>query len=201
MPAAVLRGGPVGSVRVAALADPRTKELTLEQSTQGGPTEPVEAGATAAALASGSSTSTLDPAELRAWRAFLQAHAHVARRLEADLMARSGLPLAEYDVLYQLSRADGHKLRMNELADRVLLSRAGITRLVDRLVADGLVGRLKCASDARGYYAVLTAAGLARLADATPGHLDAVRRYFLSCFSPAELTTLGELLERGKPSD
>ena len=75
----------------------------------------------------------LDPVESRAWRAFLSLHARVARRLEADLIARSDLPLAEYDVLFQLAMAEGRRLRMNELADRVLLSRAGITRLVDRL--------------------------------------------------------------------
>jgi DNA-binding MarR family transcriptional regulator len=145
--------------------------------------------------------SALDPAELRAWRAFLSRHARVARRLEADLIARSDLPLAEFDVLFQLALADGRRLRMNELADRVLLSRAGITRLVDRLTADGLVSRLKCASDARGYFAVLTAGGLERLADATPGHLAAVRRFFLASFTAPELETLAELLERGQPLD
>src|SRR5450759_1685616 len=71
----------------------------------------------------------LDAAEQRAWRSFLVAHARVARRLEADLLARSHLPLAEFDVLMQLSLAEGQRLRMNELADRVVLSRAGITRL------------------------------------------------------------------------
>jgi DNA-binding MarR family transcriptional regulator len=145
-------------------------------------------------------TSALDPAELRAWRAFLTRHALLARRLEADLMATSGLPLAEYDVLVQLALADGRRLRMNELADRVLLSRAGITRLVDRLTVDGLVGRLKCASDARGYFAVLTAAGLARLNDATPGHMAAVRHFFLDAYTPSELAVLADLLERGLPS-
>jgi DNA-binding MarR family transcriptional regulator len=125
----------------------------------------------------------------------------VARRLEADLIARSDLPLAEYDVLLQLALADGLRLRMNELADRVVLSRAGITRLVDRLTADGLVTRLKCASDARGYFAVLTSGGMARLLDATPGHLAAVRRHFLESFTAPELETLAELLERSRPLD
>ena len=146
-------------------------------------------------------TDALEPTELRAWRAFLVRHARVARRLEADLIARSGLPLAEYDVLFQLSVADGQRLRMNELADRVLLSRAGITRLVDRLIADGLVGRIKCASDARGYFAVLMPDGVARLVEATPGHRAAVRRFFLDSFTPAELETLAELLERSQPFD
>jgi DNA-binding MarR family transcriptional regulator len=139
--------------------------------------------------------------ESRAWRAFLSLHARVARRLEADMIARSDLPLAEYDVLFQLAMAEGRRLRMNELADRVLLSRAGITRLIDRLTADGLVGRVRCASDARGYFAVVTARGLTRLRDATPGHLAAVRRYFLEPFTAPELETLAELLERCQPLD
>jgi len=145
--------------------------------------------------------SALDPVELRAWHAFLTRHARVARRLESDLIARSDLPLAEYDVLFQLALAEGQRLRMNELADRVLLSRAGITRLVDRLTADGLVSRLKCASDARGYFAVITSGGMERLVDATPGHLAAVRRFFLESFTGSELETLAVLLERSQPLD
>jgi DNA-binding MarR family transcriptional regulator len=143
----------------------------------------------------------LDELERRAWRAFLTKHAKVARILETDLVARSALPLAEFDVLFQLAQSDDHRLRMNELANRVLLSRAGITRLVDRLVADGLVARLKCESDARGFFAVLTDSGLTRLDEARPGHLAAVKRYFVESFSRPELETLAELMERSVPTD
>jgi DNA-binding MarR family transcriptional regulator len=143
----------------------------------------------------------LDQLEHRAWRAFLLKHARLARLLEADLLARNALPLAEFDVLFQLASASSERLRMNELADRVLLSRAGVTRLVDRLVADGLVGRSKCASDGRGAYAVLTDAGRTRLAEARPGHLAAVKRNFLDPLSRAELETLADLMERRLPSD
>jgi DNA-binding MarR family transcriptional regulator len=143
----------------------------------------------------------LDELEHRAWRALLVTHARVARRLEADLTARSKMPLAEFDVLLQLALADDQRLRMNELADRVVLSRAGITRLVDRLVADGLVARLRCASDARGAYAVLTEQGRVRLDEARPGHFAAVRRYFLEAFTRPELESLADLLERGFPVD
>lgn len=143
----------------------------------------------------------LDDLEHAAWRSFLRTHARVARRLEADLMASSDLPLAEFDVLFQLALAQGQRLRMNELANRVLLSRAGVTRLVDRLVADGLVARIKCASDARGAYAVLTGKGRARLDEARPGHMAGVRRYFLDWFSRPELAALAELLSRGDPTD
>lgn len=145
--------------------------------------------------------SLLDPTELRAWRAILTRHARVARRLEADLIARSNLQLAEYDVLFQLALAEGQRLRMNQLADSAGLSRAGITRLVDRLTAEGLVSRMRCASDARGYFAVLTAGGLAHLEAATPGHMAAVRRFFLESFTAPELETLAELMERSQPLD
>src|SRR5450830_887138 len=143
----------------------------------------------------------LDAVESRAWRSFLIAHARVARRLEADLQARSQMPLAEFDVLMQLSLAEGQRLRMNELADRVVLSRAGITRLVDRLVADGSAARIKCESDARGAYAVLTDPGRARLDEARPGHFEAVRRYFLQSFAKPELEALADLLDRNFPVD
>jgi DNA-binding MarR family transcriptional regulator len=143
----------------------------------------------------------LDAVESRAWRSFLIAHARVARRLEADLVARSHLPLAEFDVLMQLSLAEGQRLRMNELADRVVLSRAGITRLVDRLVAVGSVARTKCASDARGAYATLTDPGRARLDQARPGHFEAVRRYFIQSFTKPELEALADLLDRDFPVD
>jgi len=111
------------------------------------------------------------------------------------------MPLAEFDVLMQLSLAEGQRLRMNELADRVVLSRAGITRLVDRLVADGSVARIKCASDARGAYAVLTDPGRARLDEARPGHFAAVRRHFLGSFAKPELEALADLLDRNFPVD
>ena len=141
----------------------------------------------------------LDELEHRVWRTFLVTHARVARRLEADLLESGGLPLAEFDVLFQLANADANRLRMNELADRVVLSRAGITRLVDRLVADGLVSRLKCASDARGAYAVLTELGRMRLEKVRPDHFAGVRRYFLEAFTQAELQALAVLLEQVQP--
>src|SRR3954447_13301285 len=109
--------------------------------------------------------------ELGAWRAFLRAHSHINRKLEADLLAEHDLPLASYDVLLQLAEAEGRRLRMTQLADRVLLSRSGLTRLVDRLERDRLVERAACPNDARGTHAVLTEAGLTRLRDAAPTHL------------------------------
>ena len=142
----------------------------------------------------------LSPEALRAWSAFLQAHAVLTRRLEAELAGSTGLSLAHYDVLVQLARADQRRLRMHELADRVLLSRSGISRLVDRLEADGLVSRGSCASDARGSFAVLTDRGLERLRDATPTHFAGICRHFVERFEPAELDQLASLLGRVAPA-
>lgn len=135
-------------------------------------------------------------AELSAWRALLRAHATVTRVLEAELMAAQGLALAEYDVLVQLAEAVNRQLRMTELADRVLLSRSGITRLVDRLERDGLVCRQACPSDARGTLAVLTAAGVERLRAAAPAHLRGVTEHVTNRFDAGELASLARLLER-----
>ncbi len=130
------------------------------------------------------------------WRAFLRAHAVLTRRLEADLMVECGLPLPWYDVLLQLAEAPQRRLRMTELADRVLLSRSGLTRLVDRLQQDRLVRREPCPSDARGTFTVLTDGGLARLRAASPVHLNGIATAVTGRYSPVELATLGQLLSR-----
>src|SRR5207248_10577317 len=109
-------------------------------------------------------------AELRAWSAFLNAQASLLRRLEAELVESEDMPLAEFDVLIQLGMAPDRRLRMTELSERVRLSRSGLTRLVDRLVKAGLVKRTRCASDRRGTFAALTAAGGVRLQRAEPVH-------------------------------
>jgi DNA-binding MarR family transcriptional regulator len=138
----------------------------------------------------------VDGPGMRAWRGLLRAHAQVTRVLEAELEAAHGLPLASYDVLVQLAEAPDGALRMSELANAVLLSRSGLTRLVDRLVKDGLVERRSCPSDLRGTLAVLTPAGLERLRTASGSHLRGVARHVLSHYSPAELELLGDLLNR-----
>src|SRR5215510_8622109 len=100
---------------------------------------------------------------LAVWREFLEAHAQVVGALEAELDAERDLPLAWYDVLVALSEAPEHRLRMQDLADRVLFSRSGLTRLVDRMVAAGYVERVRCDDDRRGTFAALTTAGTACL--------------------------------------
>jgi DNA-binding MarR family transcriptional regulator len=139
--------------------------------------------------------------QLAAWRTFLRAHASVTRRLEADLLEEHQLPLASYDVLVQLVEAPDRRLRMTELADRVLLSRSGLTRLVDRLEREGLVRREACETDARGLFAVLTDAGFARLKRAAPTHLRGIEDYVVSRLDDAELGVLGALLGRLLPDD
>ena len=139
-------------------------------------------------------TERLSVRELGAWRAFLRAHNHINRTLEAELLAEHDLPLASYDVLLQLAETEGRRLRMTELADRVLLSRSGLTRLVDRLERDGLVERTACPNDARGTNAVLTEAGLARLRQAAPTHLRGVSEHVTSRLTAAELDELQRLM-------
>jgi DNA-binding MarR family transcriptional regulator len=142
-----------------------------------------------------STKTELKPRELRAWRAFLDAQAAVLRKLEAELTAEARMTLAEYDVLYQLRAAPSHELRMSDLSERVRLSRSGITRLVDRLAADGLVERADCPSDRRGTLARLTDKGLARVEEAIPTHLRGIRDHFATQLSPDQLDSLAAALE------
>ena len=141
----------------------------------------------------------LTTTELGAWRGLLRVHTALVRELDADLTAAHELPLSSYDVLIYLESAPGKRLRMAELADSVLLSRSGVTRLVDRLERDGLIVRDTCTSDGRGCFAVLTEAGEALLARARPTHLDGVRERFLRHFSEGELQLLATYWERVQP--
>jgi DNA-binding MarR family transcriptional regulator len=138
----------------------------------------------------------LSQAELDAWRGFLRAHSALIRELDAELVAAHDLPLRSYDVLVQLEGAPGRRLRMTELSRSVLLSASGVSRLVDRLEADGLVCRQRCELDGRGYWAELTDKGLARLREARPTHLAGVRRRFLAQVGESELEALGRLWRR-----
>ncbi|WP_245679411.1 MarR family winged helix-turn-helix transcriptional regulator [Actinomadura hibisca] len=135
-------------------------------------------------------------AELTVWRTLLRAQVRISRRLQADLLADHDLALGSYDVLVHLGEAPEGRLRMNDLADRVLLSRSGLTRLVDRLQREGLVVRESCSSDARGLYAVLTPAGRSRLVAATPTYQRGVREYVLSRLDEQDLRQFGAILDK-----
>jgi DNA-binding MarR family transcriptional regulator len=146
-------------------------------------------------------TGALDDRELRAWRGLLRVHASLSKALDQRLEREHGLPLTSYEVLLYLAEAEGQKMRMCDLASSVILSRSGLTRLVDRLERDGLLERVACADDARGSYATLTPAGREKLAEARVSHLEGVRSLFLEHFSEAELESLGQLWERILPHE
>ena len=141
-------------------------------------------------------TRELTERELRAWRGLLRTHALLVKRLDAELEAEHGLALTSYEVLLHLHHAEGRKMRMCDVADSVLLSRSGLTRLIDRLERDGFVERASCPDDARGAYARLTDAGEDKFRAAQGTHLAGVREHFLEHFGPEELDVLGAAWER-----
>ncbi len=141
----------------------------------------------------------LSGTELGAWRGLLRVHAALARALDADLEAAHGIPLSSYEVLVHLHAAPDRRMRMADLADHVLLSRSGMTRLVDRLERDGLLCRESCSADGRGCYAALTDHGLRFLEAARPTHLAGVRDRFLGHFSEIELEQLAATWDRVLP--
>jgi DNA-binding MarR family transcriptional regulator len=142
----------------------------------------------------------LDAREMDAWRGMLRVHAAVTKALDAEMEARHGLPLSSYEVLLVLADADGERMRMCDLASSILLSRSGLTRLVDRLERDGLLERQSCPSDARGAFARLTPAGRARFDEARRTHLAGVRTLFLDRLEPEEQELLGRMWSRLLPA-
>ena len=131
-----------------------------------------------------------------AWRGFIHAHSRVVAQLGRELQEEESLPLTWYDVLVQLSEAAEHRLRMQDLADRVLLSQSGLTRLVDRMEADGLVERVRCSEDGRGMFAQMTPAGLEALRRTYPTHLRGVREWFTDLLTEEEAAVLARALTR-----
>jgi len=134
--------------------------------------------------------------QLDSWVFFLRAHAAITRELSADLQREHGLTLNDYEVLLHLSHADEGRLRRVDLAERVVLTASGITRLLEGLERAGLVSKETCASDARVSYAKLTPAGTAKLRDAAVTHLRGIDELFVSRYSGSELVTLADLLSR-----
>jgi DNA-binding MarR family transcriptional regulator len=125
----------------------------------------------------------------------LEVQGRLERRLGADLEARCGLPHAWFEVLVRLSRSEGGQLTMSGLADQVALTTGGVTRLVDRMEAAGMVERRPCATDRRVAYAGLTSAGQEKLKEAAVVHAANLRTVF-DGFSAAERATLDGLLDR-----
>ncbi|MEA2441558.1 MAG: hypothetical protein QOH76_2982 [Thermoleophilaceae bacterium] len=135
-------------------------------------------------------------AELDAWRGFLRTHATLVSGLDEELTERHGLPLSSYDVLVQLDEAPEGRLRMSSLADAVLLSRSGLSRLVTRLEGQGLIERADCPNDARGAFAAITDEGRARLGEARTTHRAGVRSRFLDRLSDREQRQLAKAWSR-----
>ncbi len=142
----------------------------------------------------------LQPGEVAAWRGLLRVHTAIVKALDAELERAHGLPLISYEVLVQLTEARGERMRMCDLASTVLLSRSGLTRLVDRLEAEGLLERVACSTDARGAYARLTPAGRQRVRGAQATHAAALRALFLRHFAEDELEQLGQFWQRVLPA-
>jgi DNA-binding MarR family transcriptional regulator len=124
------------------------------------------------------------------WRAFLLAHARITRRMDEELRTEHDLSFAEYDALLTIARSPERRIRMGQLADEVVLSKSGVTRLIDRLVSDGLVERSTCLVDGRGAEAVITERGLARLRAASRTHLRGIEQHFLGVLGPDDLASI-----------
>jgi DNA-binding MarR family transcriptional regulator len=147
------------------------------------------------AQASSSATIPRTPA-VEAYVRLLRAHASVTRRFNSRLVSDHGLTLNDYEVLLHLSRAEGQRLRRVDLAERILLTASGITRLLEGLERCGYVERASCASDARVTYAQLTETGDAKLREASETHVEDIQTLFGDRLSAQEIVTLRELLDR-----
>lgn len=135
----------------------------------------------------------LDEGESRAWRGYVRMHQLLDSQLERELNREVGLSLADYTVLVHLSEADGRRLRMSALAQRVQWSRSRLSHQVGRMQQRGLVERIECPTDARGSFAVLTGTGLRTIERAAPTHLAGVRRHLLERLSPAQIAALAAI--------
>lgn len=141
-------------------------------------------------------TDRLQGAALEAWRSYLQSHAAILRELDAELVAVHAMTSRDYEVLLYLAQAPDRKLPMSALATSTMLTRSGITRLVDGLVENGLIERVSCPSDARISYARLTDVGYEKLRQAGCTHIASINRLFLEHFTPEEIDLLASLLGR-----
>lgn len=140
-------------------------------------------------------TEPLTDTEMRAWQALIHAHHHVVETLDRELRDGHGLTLGEYDVMLRLARVPGYALRMSDLADRVMLSPSGLTRLVDRLEKRGLVERRPDPDDGRVALARLTPDGRRRSKLAARTHLRGIRKHFTGRLSEEELGNVAGALE------
>ncbi len=137
----------------------------------------------------------LSPKEQEAWRSLLRGSVALLDRLNEELQREHGLSLPEYEMLAHLSSVPGRRLRMSDLSKRALLSKSRLTHAVDRLQSRGLVSRQRCDLDRRGFFTVLTPAGMRLLEQAAPTHVAGVRHYLIECVSVRDLAAVGRALE------
>jgi DNA-binding MarR family transcriptional regulator len=138
--------------------------------------------------------SSTDPG-VRAWAALLRTHATVVRILERQVEARTGVPLSWYDVLLELNAADGRRLRMQDLSERVVLSRTRVSRLVDDMERAGLVDRLPDPTDGRATFAALTPSGRSELRRVAPVYLAGIEEHFGQHLRTSQLEAITKALE------
>ena len=141
-------------------------------------------------------TESLDAERMACWRAYIESSQRLFTRLEDDLRADSDLSFADYHVLVLLSEAPGQRLRMGELADRLVFSPSRLTYQITTMRKRGLVAKEACPADRRGSEAVLTAAGLFALREAAPHHLRSVRAHLIDDLDDAEVACLTRVFER-----
>jgi DNA-binding MarR family transcriptional regulator len=134
--------------------------------------------------------------ELAAWRGMLEVHAQVTQALDNQMRAEHGMSVSSYEVLMFLAATPDHRLRMSEIASQVLLSRSGLTRLVDRLAELGYVTRCAADTDGRGFFAELTALGLQKFEAAQLTHREGVRQFYLDRLTPTDQIALGDIWKR-----
>ncbi len=133
---------------------------------------------------------------MRAWRAYVIGSELLRKQLNRELQERHGLALADYEVLVRLSERDGGRMRMAQLASEVASSKSRLSHQITRLEAVGLVQRVDCGDDARGVFAELTEAGMARLQGSAPTHVEGVRSHLVDLLDPSDQTALADIFER-----
>jgi DNA-binding MarR family transcriptional regulator len=140
-------------------------------------------------------SSRVTPEWLEVWLLFLQVHARIVQRLASEMEASEDLPLSWFDVLIQLRHAPDGQLRMKDLSTKLMLTRSGLTRRIDRMEEAGMIRRTDSLDDGRGVVVAITAHGRARLAHVAPAHLERIRTYFRQFLTEQELDGLGSACE------
>lgn len=141
-------------------------------------------------------TRWLDEEQQRNWRAWLAANTLLLDAFSRDLQEAHGLTMADYEILVRLSESADRRMRMSDLAEATLSSRSRLSHQIDRMERAGLVERMPCTDDKRGYFAALTPAGWDTLVQAAPSHVDSVRSRIVDVLSPEEFAALGRASKR-----